>query len=145
MTSVVKDDRWESTGLTGMNAEAGEVLEQEFDGARLHMLRELVLTYATAAGMREDRAVEVMLAVHELAANAVRHGAGSGRLRMHAAVKALHCEVSDVGPASHNGGAGTQPWPCRRGHGLWLVQQAADQVSMTSGPQGSQITVVFAA
>ena len=52
------------------------MLEQEFDGAGLHMLRELVLTYATAAGMREDRAVEVMLAVHELAANAVRHGAG---------------------------------------------------------------------
>ncbi len=34
------------------------------------------------AGLSEDRASDVVLAVHELAANAIAHGAGHGRLRL---------------------------------------------------------------
>jgi anti-sigma regulatory factor (Ser/Thr protein kinase) len=86
--------------------------------------------------MPEDRAMYVTLAVHELAANAVSHGAGSGRLLIHAAGGALRCQVSDAGP-------GTGPWPLRQGHGLWIVQAVADQVTASSGPHGSQITAVF--
>jgi hypothetical protein len=47
--------------------EAG-VLIREFDADALAGLREAVLGYATACGMPEDRAIDVMLAVHELAA-----------------------------------------------------------------------------
>jgi anti-sigma regulatory factor (Ser/Thr protein kinase) len=100
--------------------------------------------------MPGDRADEVMLAVHELAANTVRHGAGAGRLAMRVREGQLYCQVSDIGPARVDGQArraGTpaaQPWPVRRGHGLWLVQTAADQVSLASGPAGSQVTAMFA-
>jgi anti-sigma regulatory factor (Ser/Thr protein kinase) len=103
--------------------------------------------------MPEDRAIDVMLAVHELAANAVRHGPGHGQLRIHVTASTLRCEVSDCGPSSRDGrapdGAGGQapgavPWPVEQGHGLWLVHTAADHVRVTSGPHGSPITVVFA-
>jgi anti-sigma regulatory factor (Ser/Thr protein kinase) len=131
------------------------VLDREFDADALAGLREAVLGYATACGMPEDQAIDVMLAVHELAANTVRHGPGHGRLRIHVTASTLHCEVSDPGPSSRDGRApdgtggqapgtpGAAPWPVEQGHGLWLVHTAADHLCVTSGPHGSLITAVF--
>src|ERR1700757_560502 len=73
-------------------------LDRAFDAETLPDLRKAVLAQAAAAGMAADRAVDVMLAVHELAANAVRHGAGAGRLAMRVRDGRLECEVSDAGP-----------------------------------------------
>ena len=42
------------------------MLDREFDTDALAGLREAVLGYATACGMPKDRAIAVMLAVHEL-------------------------------------------------------------------------------
>jgi len=118
------------------------VLDREFDADALAGLREAVLGYATACGMPEDQAIDVMLAVHELAANTVHHGPGHGRLRIHVTASTLHCEVSDPGLSCRDGrapdGTGGQ------GHGLWLVHTAADHLRVTSGPHGSLITAVFA-
>jgi anti-sigma regulatory factor (Ser/Thr protein kinase) len=121
------------------DAEA-RALVREFDADALAGLRQAVLGCAAACGMPEDRAVDVMLAVHELAANAVRHGPGHGRLRLHVTASSLHCEVSDPGPASRDSAV---PWPVEQGHGLWLVHAVADHLRVTSGPDGSLITVVF--
>lgn len=79
------------------------LLEQTFDAETLYQLRAAVLAYATTAGMPEYRAVDVMLAVHELAANAVRHGAGTGRLRLYAEPGVLRCQVQDAGAAGRGG------------------------------------------
>jgi anti-sigma regulatory factor (Ser/Thr protein kinase) len=143
-------------------------LDQAFDADTLLDLRKAVLAVAAAAGMPNDRATEVMLAVHELAANTVRHGGGTGRVRMHAAAGELHCQVSDAGPGgagpggagpggAGSGGAGpggadgyprrggaVTTWPVQPGHGLWLVQNVADRVSVAASPRGSEVTVVFA-
>jgi anti-sigma regulatory factor (Ser/Thr protein kinase) len=94
-----------------------------------------VAAFATAAGMA-GRVPDIILAVHELAANAVRHGAGAGRLLMRFATGALRCEISETGP-------GPDGAPRRRGHGLWIVQEVADQVDVASGPTGSSVTAVF--
>ena len=142
---------------TAAGAVSAPVLDQRFDAGTLHLLREAVLAHAAAAGMPEPRAGDVMLAVHELASNAVRHGAGSGQLRMWAGAGQLRCQVSDAGAAALNGRAGTtdgqdaaaaargrrREWPYRPGHGLWLVRQAASQLSMSTGPAGSRVTAVF--
>ena len=131
------------------------MLDREFGADALAGLREAVLSCATASGMPEDRAVDVMLAVHELAANAVRHGPGHGRLRMQVVADALRCEVSDPGPASLDGRArghadgqapgapDAAPWPVEQGHGLWIVRQTADYLRVISGAHGSLITAVF--
>src|SRR5215472_13447835 len=74
-------------------------LDREFNSASLAGLREAVLAFAAARGMSRGRATDVMLAVHELAANAVRHGPGHGRLRMRVTARTLRCEVSDPGQA----------------------------------------------
>ena len=53
--------------------------------------------HAGQAGLSEDRVGEVVLAVHELAANAIAHGAGHGRLRMWDLGGTLSCEIVDGG------------------------------------------------
>jgi anti-sigma regulatory factor (Ser/Thr protein kinase) len=131
------------------------MLDREFGPDALAGLREAVLGCAAACGMPEERAIDVMLAVHELAANAVRHGPGHGRLRIDVTASTLCCEVSDPGPASSDGRApggtggqapgapGAVPWPVEHGHGLWLVRNSSDHLRVTSGPHGSLITAVF--
>ena len=124
-------------------------LDRAFDADTLSGLRAAVLAEAAAAGMSGDRAADVMLAVHELAANAVCHGAGAGQLAMLVRHGRLYCQVSDVGRsradrwAAGNGLGPAQPWPIQRGHGLWLVHATADQVSVSFGSYGSQVTAVF--
>jgi anti-sigma regulatory factor (Ser/Thr protein kinase) len=121
-------------------------LEESFDADTLPALRQAVLAEAVAAGLSGDRAGDVVLALHELAANAVRHGGGAGRLRMMVAGRALHCQVSDAGrdqvDVPGRGAAGT--WPLQPGHGLWLVARIADQVDFAPGRAGSEVTVTFA-
>lgn len=112
------------------------VFDERFDASSLHALRERAAAGAAGTGMPEDRAADVLLAVHELAANVVRHGPGTGRLLMRAAPGALLCQVSDTGPAAGR-------WPVRQGHGLWIVQAVADEVRVSSSLHGSQVTAVF--
>lgn len=132
------------------------MLDQEFGETTLRVLRETVLAHATAAGMPEGRALDVVLAVHELAANAVEHGGGTGRLRMSVTNRELICRVSDPGPANSGlprnstlrsqrpgAAARTPPWPYEPGHGLWLVRRIADHISVHCSPAGSQVTVAF--
>jgi anti-sigma regulatory factor (Ser/Thr protein kinase) len=121
----------------GCGPEEAVVLDEGFDSATLGLLRKRVAACAAAAGMPAGRVVDITLAVNELAANAVRHGAGAGRLLVYAAADALRCQVSDAGL---RGG----PWPLRRGHGLWIVREVADQVAVSTSPAGSRVTAVFA-
>ena len=80
-------------------AGAPSVLDQGFDATSLSALRVSMQACAAQAGMSADRATDVVIALHELAANAVRHGAGSGRLRVWDRVGVLYRRVDDVGPA----------------------------------------------
>src|ERR1700744_3472573 len=63
-------------------------------------------------------------------------GGGGGRLVIYTSEGSLSCQVTDAGP-------GTHLWPLQEGHGLWIVHAAADKVTVSSGPDGSQVTAVF--
>ena len=135
-------------------------LDQDFDPGTLHALRAKVLAQACRAGLSESRATDVVLAVHELAVNAIRHGAGAGRLRVWNLVRELCCQVDDgdpprsEGPARHPAGSAASAADAHAktlassmssapGHGLWLVRQVADRMSMVSGPGGTRVMVAF--
>ena len=120
-------------------------LDRAFDADTLFSLRKAVLAEATAAGIPGYRATDVMLAVHELAANAVRHGAGAGRLAMHVLDGRLYCQVSDAGTAgdTHSETAPARPGRAEGGHGLWILRAVADQVTVNSGPTGFRVMAVF--
>jgi anti-sigma regulatory factor (Ser/Thr protein kinase) len=132
------------------------ILDQDFDSGTLYALRAAVQAHADRIGLPENRVSEVVLAVHELAANAIAHGAGHGRLRMWDLAGALSCEVVDGGPAAAGAAPGLNagaarglseapdPWPAEDGHGLWLVRRVADDLDLRSGPRGTRAVVTFA-
>lgn len=131
------------------------VLDQWFDGTSLSALRASTQASAAHAGMPADRATDIVIALHELAANAVRHGAGSGRLWIWEQAGALYCRVDDDGPAvslREREGTGTggavgpnlaDRWPCEPGHGLWLARQVADQLTLRSDTRGTRALITF--
>ena len=132
----------------GDTAPAGSTpLDEAFDRDSLYALRSAVAAHASAAGMGRHQVYDVTAVAHELAANAVLHGAGYGRLRLWTDDKFLYCQVSDDGRGAAADGAGepdgTAPWPAEHGHGLWLADQIADHVSINHGPEGTTATVRF--
>ena len=140
-------------GAAGGPAPAGfTLLDQAFDAGSLYALRAAVAAHAAAAGLGKSQVYDVTAVAHELAANAVVHGAGHGRLRLWVADGFLYCQVSDDGrdpPAAQRGdgtaqpGDGTAPWPAEHGHGLWLARQVADHVGIGHGPSGTTATARF--
>lgn len=76
-------------------------LEQEFNAGSLYALRSAVSAHAAAAGLSRHRVYDVTAAAHELAANAVLHGAGHGSLRLWAQDAYLCCAVADDGLAGN--------------------------------------------
>lgn len=142
-------------------ADTSPILDLAFDSGTLHEVRATVRTQTRQAGLPDDRAVDVVLAVHELAANAVRHGAGAARLRIWNLAGALHCQVDDGSPPAPGNEAGPADrhqadetdatslpsviagWQAAPGHGLRVVQQVADRMQVLPGPQGSRVTVAF--
>jgi anti-sigma regulatory factor (Ser/Thr protein kinase) len=122
----------------------GPVLDRAFDRSSLDALRAAVAAHAYLAGAAAAEVGDFVLVVHELAANAVLHGGGHGRLRAWRHGQALHCEVTDDGPPPGPGGVrwpvrsapppGPAWWPAEHGHGLWVVSQLADQTSLRCEP-----------
>lgn len=120
------------------------LLEQAFSRDSLYQLRAAVAAHAAQAGVPTPRDHDVVLAVHELAANVIRHGSGHGRVRIWVNEDSLHCQVTGAGPASPAsmttdpgaGPASTAPasWPIEPGRGLWIVSRVADQASFDAGP-----------
>ncbi len=159
----------EPTAPTVPTAPSAPILDQAFDADSLYALRAAVAAHATQAGLPPGRADDLVIAVHELAANAVRHGAGHGRLQVWKTDQALRCQISDdgappppaTGPQQQSDGQQTDAqqgdaqqgdghqqdatqWRTEPGHGLFLVRQVADQATLRSSPAGTLATITFA-
>ena len=139
------------------------VLDQRFGIDDLYQIRAAVAAHAAELGLAAEAANDVVIAVHELASNSVRHGPGHGRLRIWADRQALTCEVADgvlaapgAGPLdaappepsappaeSSSPGAADLPWPTEPGHGLWLVGKVADRFTVCLDNQGVTATARF--
>jgi anti-sigma regulatory factor (Ser/Thr protein kinase) len=108
-------------------------LELSFDEVSFERLRKLVSMYAVAVGLHRHRREDVVVAVNELAGNSVRHGGGSGVLRIWKEDDALVCEVRDGGRIDDPLAGRRRPPPTLEGgRGLWLVNQLCDLVQVRS-------------
>ena len=106
----------------------------------LSAVRGLVEEYARKAGLSEQRIVDLVLAVSEIAANTVRHAKSAGNLVIWHSKREIICEMRDKGHIT-DPLAGTRPPEAEAlgGHGLWLVNQVCDQVEIRSGAAGTAI------
>ena len=103
-------------------------------------MRRAVAEWAARAGLRGQRAGDFVIAVHEIAANAVRHGTPTARLGLHVAGgTAVQAEVCDGGHWPP--GPAAAPAPGQGGRGLQLVRRVCDQVTIRRTPAGSTVIV----
>ena len=114
-----------------------------FDTWQLVDVRDTVARAARAAGCDRDRVADLVLAVNEVATNAVEHGSGDAHLALwtgHAAE--LLCEV-------HDGGRLVDPLPGLRaphpsdprGRGLWIARQLCDLLHVWGDDAGTHVRI----
>ncbi len=110
----------------------------EFDGAHLAGGRRLVSRRAADAGLSAARANDFVLAVNEILSNSVRHGSGSGVLRIWQDDGRLVCELEGGGRINDPLVDRRRPDPDQPGgRGLWMANQLCDLVQLRSAGGGN--------
>src|SRR3954454_1055956 len=105
--------------------------------------RERVAQLAATAGLASSRTEELTVALSEVAANALAHGAAPRRLRVYTSDGAVVCHVHDAGQGPADPLAGyLLPDPMGLGgRGLWLAHQLCDIVEASCDQAGAQVSL----
>jgi len=135
---------------------SGDLLDIVFGWPDFARLRRLVAGQCAAAGLSGSRLDDFVLAVHEIAANAIVHAGAGGRLILRPAAHGLRCLVADTipkapiscsaprgaDPRELTGGCDPdEPIGADSGRGLWLAATLADELSITSGPDSTIVAL----
>jgi anti-sigma regulatory factor (Ser/Thr protein kinase) len=139
---------------------SGDLLDIVFGWADFAKLRRLVAGQCAAAGLTGTRLDDFVLAVHEIAANAIVHAGAGGRLVLQRVADGLRCLVADtipknatscpaprIGDIRHLAGGPREPGEpgepigADSGRGLWLAATLADELSITSGPDSTIVSL----
>jgi anti-sigma regulatory factor (Ser/Thr protein kinase) len=144
--------RWESTRYAGLDAADARhhdplppvashvLLEMSVDADDFQRVRSAVGDQATAAGLDDRRADDLLLAAHEIATNSVRHGGGRGHLRLWRENDAVVCELADHGRLDNALAGRARPVPDGLdGYGLWIANHLCDLVQVRSLPDGTAV------
>jgi serine/threonine-protein kinase RsbW len=112
-------------------------VSENFTGDRLWRVRDLVEGAARVAGVSASRVHDLVIAVNEIAANAVRYGGGAGRITVEETTDGVQIEVSDNGPGLPGYLPYELPAPDKvSGRGLWIVRQLCRHLDISSTARG---------
>lgn len=115
-------------------------LRLEFGAWQLNEVRTVVEKALVEAGYARSRAEDLVLAVNEVASNAVEHGASQADLSLWLGASGAVCEVHDRGTltdplpglqAPHS----SQP----RGRGIWIARQIVDSLHVWADATGTHV------
>jgi serine/threonine-protein kinase RsbW len=122
--------------------DGASLCELTFALGDLSTVRRAVESAAVGAGLSAARVGEMVLAVNEVATNAVIHGRPPARLRVWKGDGEIVFEVSDAGDGIADALAGHLRPPMRSlsGRGLWLTRLLADGVEVRNG-EGCTVAV----
>lgn len=120
------------------------LLEAPVEAGRVPAVRQQVAAAARECGLTPERTSDWVTAINELMANVVRHGGGSGHVRVWEDGR-LFCEVRDDGPGfTADAYLDRHERPSPSGHGgmgLWIVRQMSDDLEIDSGPSGTVVRI----
>ena len=103
----------------------------------LRLVRQVTAQWASRVGLSASRTDDFVIAVHEIAANAVRYGSPAARLLLRVAGGAAAAEIHDDGCWQPSAGA----VPARRsgGMGLAVARLVCDEVEIHTGNGGTTV------
>ncbi len=112
----------------------------EFTVDDLRRVRDLVERAAMATGLTGAETDNLVIAVNEIAANAIVYAGGSGVITVGQGTRGLLVEIADTGP-------GLPPSPAVAdeerpsadavgGRGLWLARKLCPDLTLSSSPAG---------
>jgi anti-sigma regulatory factor (Ser/Thr protein kinase) len=114
-----------------------------FEGGDLASVRRLVEQEAALVGLSNERAGDLVVAVSEVAANAVAHGGDAAAIRMYREPGELICRISDAGSGLADPLAGQLPpdLDLPGGWGLWMARLMADALEIASNGSGTVVSI----
>jgi len=106
-----------------------------------HTLRHTLRVQAAMCGLSDGVRDAFVLAVNEIAANAVLHGGGQGETRLWCDGVRLYCQISDRGPGLSATDVITQlpPRSASGGRGLWIAAQLCHLTVHNSTPAAGAV------
>jgi anti-sigma regulatory factor (Ser/Thr protein kinase) len=117
-------------------------LEVAFSEQDLPRVRGCLRSFADGAGLSQERQDDLVLAVHELATNSVRHAGGNGALRLWRDGGSVVCEVADRGRIDAPMVGRFRPAAGQiGGYGVWLANQLCELVQVRSFDSGNVVRV----
>ena len=112
----------------------------------LYAVRAFVARAAVAARLGPGRTNDLVLAASEVVTNSVRHGGGTGTVRVWRHGEVVVCEVSDGGRFDRPLAGRVRPTPDQTsGYGLWLANQVCELVQIRSFEDGSVVRLHISA
>jgi anti-sigma regulatory factor (Ser/Thr protein kinase) len=110
-------------------------------GEDLQVFRERLARELVAENVPEAKALDMLVAGTEIAANAVRHGGGIEEVRVGRAYGRFVCEVIDRGGGFDDPAAGYLAPREGTGTGLWIARQLAWSVEYFHSSQGFTVRI----
>lgn len=125
---------------------AGSAKELSFSLADLPDVRDFAAEQARGRGMSEDAVGDFLVALNEIATNAVTHGSNQARLRLWGDGDALVADVHDDGRAWRPGpdpGAAPPGEHATSGMGLWVARLLSAEIVINAGSEGTRVIMRF--
>jgi serine/threonine-protein kinase RsbW len=122
------------------------LLVKSVDAGSVDELRRLAGALAERCGLTDIALMKFVLVVHELTANAVRHGGGRADVRIGVSRDDLWCHVVDHGRGVTSRVVDGVRRPAGRqvaGWGLWLVRQICPDLHVETGGNGTSVALRF--
>jgi anti-sigma regulatory factor (Ser/Thr protein kinase) len=124
-----------------MDAECDAARDAPADAVRLPFgaddlaaVRQAAREFSQSSGLVADRGIDLVLAVGEAAANAIRHGGGRGTAVLWRTADAITVEIHDKGRLGDPLAGRRRPSPTATGgRGIWLIHQMCDLVEFAPG------------
>ncbi len=108
----------------------------------LARVRRLVQAEASRAGLGPADADSLVVAVNEIAVNAVLYAGGGGSVQVEQLPDGIVVEIRDEGPGLPTGMTDAEPQDARPpveavgGRGLWMARRLCGKLSISSNPRG---------
>lgn len=117
-------------------------IERAVDHTTLDNARWFLTSYGLKVGLSVTQLIDLEIAATELLTNSIKHGGGTGTLRVWADDRHLICDVSDAGHLT-DPLAGRRPVKGgeRHGRGLLLANQIADLVRIHTSSSGTTVRI----